>query len=87
MNEYLPAAIGGAAFALFLALLFGGMGAQTLYTRESVVMMWAISGLLVRTWVETDKLVHGDVTEYFSPIHEGEDYGNEFEKENVKRTA
>jgi O-antigen ligase len=50
-NIYYEAA-GGAALALFLALLFASFGAQTLYPREGVVGMWAAIGVAFRLSVE-----------------------------------
>lgn len=69
-RESFPAAVGGVALSLFMALLFASMGAQTLYTRESVVMMWALAGLLVRCWVEYDKVAYGEETDFFAETHE-----------------
>jgi len=64
--EAFPTAVGGAAFSLFMSLLFACMGAQTLYTRESVVMMWALGGLLIRCWLEYDKVAYGEQTDFFA---------------------
>jgi O-antigen ligase len=59
-------AVGGAAFSLFMALLLASMGSQTLYTREGVVMMWAVAGLLARCWLEHDKVEHEEETDFFA---------------------
>jgi O-antigen ligase len=45
-------AVGGMALALLLALLFGSLGAQTLYPREGVLGMWAAIGIALRASVE-----------------------------------
>ncbi|MDB6136869.1 MAG: O-antigen polymerase [Verrucomicrobiales bacterium] len=58
-------AVGGVAFSLFMSFLLSAMGAQTLYTRESVVMMWAVSGLLVRVWLEYHRDENGEETGFF----------------------
>lgn len=58
-------AVGGVAFSLFMAFLLSSMGAQTFYTRESVVIMWAVSGLLVRVWLEYDRVEYGEDTGFF----------------------
>lgn len=43
-------AVGGVGLALTLALLFAGMGAQTLFPREGVMGMWAIIGISLRAY-------------------------------------
>lgn len=49
-------AVGGAALSLLLALLFGALGAQTLYPREGVVWMWAAIGVSFRVYAERERL-------------------------------
>jgi len=78
MQDAFPTAVGGAAFSLFMAQLIAGMGSQTLYTSESVVMMWTVGGLLVRAWLEHDKVAHEEETDFFagdsrSDFSEGQD--------------
>ena len=48
-------AAGGVALALFLALVFAAMGAQTFYPREGVLGMWAAAGVALRVWVERER--------------------------------
>lgn len=49
------AAIGGASFALVMALLVAGVGSQTFYPREGAVCMWVGMGLMLRVTAESRK--------------------------------
>lgn len=48
-------AVGGICLAMTLALLVGSMGGQTLYPRESAILLWVAAGLVVRT--QSDLLI------------------------------
>ena len=54
-NNNLCAAVGGLALALMLAQLFGGIGSQHVYPRESLVGTWAAMFLMLRAYVEQKK--------------------------------
>jgi O-antigen ligase len=49
-------AVGGACFALVLALLVAALGSQTFYPREGSVGMWAAIGLMLRLAVQQQYL-------------------------------
>jgi len=51
----LCSAVGGVAFALILAQLFGGIGAQHYYPRVSTLGMWAATLLMLRVHVEKQR--------------------------------
>ncbi len=51
-TDPLNSAVGALSLALFLALLIGSMGAQTLYPREGVAGMWAAAGIMLRRYVD-----------------------------------
>lgn len=51
-TDALNSAAGALCVALFLALLIGSLGAQTLYPREGVAGMWAAAGLMLRRYVD-----------------------------------
>jgi O-antigen ligase len=51
-TDPLNSAAGALCLSLFLALLLGSMGAQTLYPREGVAGMWAAAGLMLRRYVD-----------------------------------
>ena len=55
-NNRLYSAVGGVALALTLAWLFGGIGAQRFYPRESIVGMWAAVFLTLRVYVEKKRV-------------------------------
>jgi len=61
-TEPLYEAVGGAALALLLALLFASFGAQTLYPREGVVGMWAAIGVALRLSVDREHRQSGEGT-------------------------
>jgi O-antigen ligase len=50
---------GGVALALLLSLLIAGLGAQTLYSREGVVPMWAALAVALRVWVQRENALNG----------------------------
>lgn len=50
-------ASGGVATALVLALLVAAMGSQTFYAREGSVGMWCAIGLMVRVFVERERIL------------------------------
>lgn len=69
-------AVGGAALALVLALLFASFGAQTLYPREGVVGMWAAVGVALRVWENRRRKQWGEdeeTTEEFGKTEEFEE--------------
>jgi len=51
-NNRLCAAVGGVTLSLMLAQLFGGIGAQHFYPRESTLGMWAAIFMSLRVYVE-----------------------------------
>ncbi len=50
-------AIGGASLALISALLIAGMGSQTFYPREGAVGMWCVIGLLLRVYMQRERVL------------------------------
>lgn len=50
-TDPLNSSVAALSLALFLALLIGSLGAQTLYPREGVAGMWAAAGLMMRRYV------------------------------------
>jgi hypothetical protein len=55
-------ACGGVALALVLALLVASLGSQTFYPREGAVGMWCAIGLMLRVYVEREKLIEKQQT-------------------------
>ena len=51
-NNRLCSATGGLALALTLTQLFGGIGSQHVYPKESTLGMWATIFLMLRVYVE-----------------------------------
>jgi O-antigen ligase len=51
---------GGVATALVLALLVASMGSQTFYAREGSVGMWCAIGLMLRVFVERERVMATD---------------------------
>lgn len=50
---------GGVALALLLAFLIASTGSQTFYPREGAVGMWVAIGLVIRVYIEREKLRSG----------------------------
>jgi O-antigen ligase len=57
---------GGVAAALVLALLVAAMGSQTFYAREGSVGMWCAIGLMVRVFVERERILANNVRQPLS---------------------
>jgi O-antigen ligase len=75
-QDPLASAAGGMALALVSCELVGSMGAQSLYPRESTVVMWALLGIMVRVFTQ----VKAGQSEVFSePDHETGDSSDELE--------
>jgi O-antigen ligase len=55
-DNRLYSGVGGLALALTLAWLFGGIGSQRFYPRESIVGMWAAVFLGLRVYVEEKRV-------------------------------
>jgi O-antigen ligase len=51
-SDPLFGAVGGAAAALILGLMFASIGSQSFYAKESSVGMWAAIGLMLRVYLE-----------------------------------
>jgi len=58
-NNRLCSAVGGMALALTLAQLFGGIGSQHFYPRESTLGMWATMFLSLRVYIEWARVREG----------------------------
>jgi O-antigen ligase len=54
-SDRLTSTVGALSLSLFLALLIGSIGAQTLYPREGVAGMWAAAGLMLRRYVDRQR--------------------------------
>ncbi len=59
-NDILYEISGGIALALLMSLLIAGLGAQTFYTREGVVPMWAALAVALRVWVQRENAFEGE---------------------------
>jgi len=61
---------GGVTCALLLALLVAAGGSQTFYPREGSLGMWCAIGLLLRVYVERERILatHSGVTENAAPL-------------------
>jgi O-antigen ligase len=53
---------GGIGLALLLAFLIASTGSQNFYPREGSVGMWVGIGLIVRVYIERDKVLKGQVS-------------------------
>jgi len=51
-TDPLNSAVGALSVALFMGLMLGSIGGQTLYPREGVAGMWAAAGLMLRRYVD-----------------------------------
>jgi O-antigen ligase len=54
-------AVGGASAACLLGLLIASMGSQSFYPREGWVSMWCLIFLMLRVWVQRQRLLHAPV--------------------------
>ena len=67
---------GGVACALILALLVASWGSQTFYPREGSIGMWCAIGLLLRVYVERQRILiaqkHGAISADRSPVSAAE---------------
>jgi len=61
-NNRLCSAVGGVALAMTLAQLFGGIGAQSFYPRESRLGVWAAMFLSLRVYLEWARVREGVIT-------------------------
>lgn len=53
-------ALGGVGFSLVLALLVASIGSQTFYPREGAVGMWCAIGLMMRVWVDRERVLEAE---------------------------
>ena len=63
-------AAGGIACALLLALFLTGLGAQTLYPREDVILMWGAVAIALRIWVHREMINEAQFAEVEEPEFE-----------------
>lgn len=54
---------GGLSFALIMAFLIASIGSQTFYPREGAVGMWVGIGILMRVYVERNKIKKGQTSD------------------------
>jgi O-antigen ligase len=55
-SDALNSAVGATCLVLFLSLLIAAVGAQTLYPKEDVAGMWAAAGLVLRRYVDRNRV-------------------------------
>jgi O-antigen ligase len=55
---------GGMALSLILAFLIASLGSQTFYPREGAVGMWVAIGLLIRVYIEREKVLSGKSSDF-----------------------
>ena len=68
-------AVGGATFALIVALMVAAMGSQTFYAREGSVGMWAAIGVMLRVLVERRRARTTGWSLFAEGDAEGEEWG------------
>jgi O-antigen ligase len=61
-SDKLYVVTGGIGLALLLAFLIASTGSQSFYPREGAVGMWVAIGLLLRVYIEREKLKKGGVS-------------------------
>jgi len=66
-SERIYVVTGGMSLALILAFLIAGFGSQTFYPREGAVGMWVAMMLMLRVYLERDKIKKGLNSELIKP--------------------
>jgi O-antigen ligase len=56
-SDHTFVAVGGMCLALTLAFLIAGIGSQTFYPREGAVGMWCAIGLMLRVYMQRQKML------------------------------